>query len=335
MARLAAERGQEEDGFLSIDEFETIHGWHGRPAASRPEPEPEREPEPAAGGGGPDAEDAFDTRDYWEKFNADPGCYEWYGGDGLQESIVQSVVQCARLVRPDRPTAARVLDVGTGTSPILFLLTERERFTAVEGTDWSARACDFMSAQAEQRGLRECLRYRQADGRRLDAVYDEGSWDVVLDKVRCTTTRPAPLRPCAPARARIVSPSLGGGCRGAGLPGLLRVRARPRRHRRVLGAAASAAGSARREVVAGPRQWCPHPHATGNRLDRSRSAHDPEIRRPDKQQPRLGGRGGADRAAQISRLRCSAGGGHSCVRGCCVGRALCPARRLRGRGRGR
>ena len=191
MARLAAERGQEEDGVLSIDEFETIHGWHGRPAASRPQPEPEPEPEPD---GGPDAEDAFDTRDYWEKFNADPGCYEWYGGDGLQESIVQSVVQCARLVRPDQPTAARVLDVGTGTSPILFLLTERERFTAVEGTDWSARACDFMSAQAEQRGLRECLRYRQADGRRLDAVYDEGSWDVVLDKVRCTTTRPAPLR---------------------------------------------------------------------------------------------------------------------------------------------
>ncbi len=198
VARLAAELGQEEDGFLSIDEFETIHSWHGRTAASPPEPEPE--PELPAGGtadegdgdGDGDDEDAFDTREYWEKFNADAGCYEWYGGDGLQESIVQSVVQYARLVRPDQPTGARVLDVGTGTSPILFLLTEREHFTAVEGTDWSARACDFMSAQAEQRGLQECLRYRQADGRRLDAVYDAGSWDVVLDKVR---RAPSPLPP--------------------------------------------------------------------------------------------------------------------------------------------
>ena len=61
------------------------------------------------------------------------------------------------------------------------LLTEREHFTAVEGTDWSARACEFMSEQAEQRGLGEFLRYTQADGRRLDAVYDAESWDVILE----------------------------------------------------------------------------------------------------------------------------------------------------------
>ncbi len=254
VARLAAEVGQEEDGFLSIDEFETIHGWHGRPAASSSEPEPEpqaaarREGASDGGDGDGEGEDAFDTREYWEKFNADAGCYEWYGSDGLQESIVQSVVQYARLARPDQPTAARVLDVGTGTSPILFLLTEREHFTAVEGTDWSARACDFMSAQAEQRGLRGRLRYRQADGRRLDAVYDAGSWDVVLDKVRCLP--PAPLltlsrarahthrrcrRPldaaCAPPSAFLGRPNFGtesGWCGCAGLPGLLRVRARAR-----------------------------------------------------------------------------------------------------------
>jgi hypothetical protein len=205
VARLVAELGQEEDGFLSIDEFETIHGWHAQP---EPEPEPgsvevQPAPEPDAertqhgereegAADGNDHEDAFDTKDYWEKFNADAGCYEWYGGDGLQESIVQAVVHHAKVLRPDEHTAARVMDVGTGTSPILFLLTEREHFSAVEGTDWSVRACEFMSEEVEKRGLETCLRYRQADGRYLDAVYDADSWDIILDKVKhalCTIMR--------------------------------------------------------------------------------------------------------------------------------------------------
>lgn len=277
VARLAAEVGQEEAGFLSIDEFETIHSWHAPPTEAPP-PEPPPEPEPARAPGPPErepaGEDAFDTQDYWERFNADPGCYEWYGGDGLQESIVQSVVRYAQMVRPGEHTAARVLDVGTGTSPILFLLTERERFTAVEGTDWSARACDFMTAQVEQRGLHDCLRYRQADGRRLDAVYDAGSWDVVLDKVRCVqaaVSRSVPQAAAPPARRchgrleRAAHTRARCGC--AGMPGLLRVRAWPRRHRSVPGAAAAAAGPGG-EVAAGPRQWGAHPYATGNRFHR-------------------------------------------------------------------
>ena len=212
VARLQTEHGQEEDGFLSIDEFERVHGWLHTVAqpeaepepAPEPEPEPEREPEPSA----EEDEDAFNTQEYWEKFNADAGCYEWYGGDGLQESIVQAVVHHAKLLRPDDPTAARILDVGTGTSPILFVLTEREQFTAVEGTDFSARACDFMSEEVEKRGLAGCLRYRQADGRRLDEVYAAGTTDLILDKVRGqsrsppTCCLPSPP-PSAGARSRL------------------------------------------------------------------------------------------------------------------------------------
>ena len=98
---------------------------------------------------------------------------------------MQSVVQYARLVRPDQPTGgtcARVLDVGTGTSPIPFILAERERFTRVEGTDWSTRACRYMSERAAARGLADRLQYRQADGRRLDAIYSADSIDILLDK---------------------------------------------------------------------------------------------------------------------------------------------------------
>lgn len=181
VARLVDTEDQEEDGFLSVDEFERVCGWHAAPTLAALEPEPEPEPAGAAAEAA-ETEDKFDTQEYWEKFNEEGGTYDWYGGDGLQESIVCAVKQQAAASTPDAPLAARVLDVGTGTDTLLFALVEGAGFTDVHGTDWSHRACDYMTEQSAERGLTNRLQYRQADGRRLDDAYEAGSFDVVLDK---------------------------------------------------------------------------------------------------------------------------------------------------------
>eukprot|EP01049_Picozoa_sp_SAG25_P000437 SAG25_NODE_16_length_24288_cov_31.926950_8_plen_158_part_00 len=101
----------EEQGFLSIDEFERACRWHTPPADGEGGPNPEPEPEPgqlpagtkgkgegghpggegsaaARQGGDPGEDDTFDTPNYWEKFNAEAECFEWYSAG---EFIVQGV----------------------------------------------------------------------------------------------------------------------------------------------------------------------------------------------------------------------------------------------------
>ena len=99
--------------------------------------------------------------------------------------VVQATVQQAKRIRPADHKSVRMMDVGTGTSPLLFTLVEREKFSAVQGVDWSHRAVEYMNRQASQRGVAEQLQYKQADGRYMvgeGLPYEPGSFDIVIDK---------------------------------------------------------------------------------------------------------------------------------------------------------
>ena len=86
LERFASEIGQEEQGFLSIDEFERIYSWCSATTTSTTDApqtvEPEPEPSDTADTQG-DGKDNFDTLEYWEQFNEEADCYEWYSAGEL------------------------------------------------------------------------------------------------------------------------------------------------------------------------------------------------------------------------------------------------------------
>ncbi len=79
--------------------------------------------------------------------------------------------------------ALRALDVGVGTSPLLFALASSSPagWEALHGVDFAPAAVAFLAAQAAQPGAHAGLHFWAADARELQGVPD-ASVDLLLDK---------------------------------------------------------------------------------------------------------------------------------------------------------
>jgi ubiquinone/menaquinone biosynthesis C-methylase UbiE len=89
----------------------------------------------------------------------------------------------ARVRRDTGRAALACLDVGVGTSPLLFALAAAapDAWSALHGVDFAPSAVAFLAAQAARPGAHPRLRFWAGDARELDGVPD-ASVDVLLDK---------------------------------------------------------------------------------------------------------------------------------------------------------
>eukprot|EP00696_Hemimastix_kukwesjijk_P000100 gnl/Hemi2/10151_TR3521_c0_g1_i1.p1 gnl/Hemi2/10151_TR3521_c0_g1~~gnl/Hemi2/10151_TR3521_c0_g1_i1.p1 ORF type:complete len:359 (+),score=114.36 gnl/Hemi2/10151_TR3521_c0_g1_i1:42-1079(+) len=122
----------------------------------------------------------FTQSEYWQHFNADgddsdTDCFDWYSAEEL---LVQQIVALAKKLRPDAYQDVRVLDVGTGTCPLLFTLAQQHGFRKLTGVDFSERAINFDIRRAAKEQLQ--IQFDVMDAKNL--TFPSASFDIVVDK---------------------------------------------------------------------------------------------------------------------------------------------------------
>mmetsp|Transcript_386 Transcript_386/g.1300 ORF Transcript_386/g.1300 Transcript_386/m.1300 type:complete len:292 (+) Transcript_386:69-944(+) len=124
-----------------------------------------------------DKEESFERVGYWNKFYAEDGdeldFYEWYSAEWLSEEVVRVL---------EDADGCSVLDVGCGTSPMLFEVAQKLQKPAdrLLGVDFAVDAIEFMCEQAANSSAK--IEFEVVDvGTGLSTVADR-SIDVVVDK---------------------------------------------------------------------------------------------------------------------------------------------------------
>lgn len=114
----------------------------------------------------------FEQSYYWDKFNEkDLDFYDWYSSE---EFLLDNV---KRLSNGNRDVS--LLDVGTGTCPLLFTLAKQEGFSNLHGIDFSSTAIEFLKEQAENEEV--SIDYRCMDAKDMTELEAE-SFDLIIDK---------------------------------------------------------------------------------------------------------------------------------------------------------
>jgi SAM-dependent methyltransferase len=105
----------------------------------------------------------------------------WYSAEDWLPVAVEAVA--ARVRRDAGLDALDALDVGVGTSPLLFALAAAapSAWRALHGVDFAETAVAFLAEQAARPGAHAGLRFWAADARELAGVPD-ASVDILLDK---------------------------------------------------------------------------------------------------------------------------------------------------------
>lgn len=132
------------------------------------------------------AEDSsFDNSQYWnefyEEFDEDE-LYDWYSSVAW---LTEYVADCARLiaeVRGASPQTIKVLDVGCGTSPLLFTLNEELGFKCLYGIDFCHGAIDRCHAYLAANNLNnDELSFQVMDSTDM-SKFETDSFDIICDK---------------------------------------------------------------------------------------------------------------------------------------------------------
>jgi len=120
---------------------------------------------------------------YWNHFyeeDEELDFYEWYSAEEWLPAAVEAVA--ARLRKSSGASTLAALDVGVGTSPLLFALAAAQpaAWSQLHGCDFAPAAIAFMEAAAAKDG-HPGLRFFVDDARQLAAV-PSSSVDVLCDK---------------------------------------------------------------------------------------------------------------------------------------------------------